>query len=372
MLFEFDLSYTVNTGSLGNTFTGSGVHLNRDVSFSLDLIDQQQNIISNDQQLIANPLVTAISFDILGPTGNIIYTGYKSGTNSRTLTITAIENESIFGNYTKDFGIRATVTNPVNSNLFVADFYAYGNIPVVSNYNIVDSTASYLQESIYDRIEVDVEFQNNLKYVNIERFDIYCATGDVIDLPVSGGRPSNNPYFLYSQNVQSVADLTKVVIKPISVVYDTEYFFKIVPYSSLGSGASIDFGPRIFRREVSGGAPAVLGANQFELFDGTGSANFTFFTGFLNTSDAVLIDSIESGLYRSLVYEAQFCDGTGYYTHTNLKLLINNTGATLSEVSVNNTGQLIFSTDQSGLFTNLYVSGVNPTGGNYKIYKTSI
>lgn len=78
-MYEFDPSFNVNTGSLNQVFSGSGVHLNRDVTFSFGLIDQQANAITSDQQLIDNPLVDSIVFDILDSGGNVIYPAYLSG-----------------------------------------------------------------------------------------------------------------------------------------------------------------------------------------------------------------------------------------------------------------------------------------------------
>jgi len=87
-MFEFDTSFTIDTGNLNQTFSGSGVHLYKDVSFSFELIDLQENTIENDYELIQNTLVDTVSFDILDYTGGLVFENYKSGTTSRSFNLT--------------------------------------------------------------------------------------------------------------------------------------------------------------------------------------------------------------------------------------------------------------------------------------------
>jgi hypothetical protein len=83
-----------------------------------------------------------------------------------------------------------------------------------------------------------------------------------------------------------------------------------------------------------------------------------------------LFDQIESGVYNTVLYTVQIKEGSNY-TSSELKLVTNGNSGALLESPITNSGQLIYSVDQIGSFTNVYVSGVTPTG-YYKIYKVSM
>jgi hypothetical protein len=372
-MFEFDTQFIVNTGILSATYTGSGVHLNRDVTFSLSLIDQQENLILSDADLIKNTIINNVCFDILDATGGTVAPNYKSGTTSRSLTLTEIENASIFGSYTKDFGVRITVSNSINNNVFRSEFYAYGNVPNISSSQVTDGNTSYLAtEQLYDQIVVDLELSNSLKYVNIQKFDIYASPYDNITLYSDPNlRSSDNPYYLYTQSIQDATEINQIIIKPVGLSYDIPYYFKIVPYSTLGSGSAIYFGPNVFARSSDSDVPTILAGNQLELFLGDEIVNTSLITGQITTvSTNHLLDSIESGVYNTILYTVQIREDSKY-TSSELKLVTNGESGVLLEAPITNSGQLIYSVDQSGSFTNVYVSGVVPTG-YYKIYKTSM
>ena len=113
-MFEFDTTFDVNTGELEASYIGSGVHLYKDVTFSFGLIDPMGNFIENDAQMIANPLINEVIFDIMDTGRNIIYPTYKSGVTSRSITITENENESISHYLWKQFTENAFNYRPYN------------------------------------------------------------------------------------------------------------------------------------------------------------------------------------------------------------------------------------------------------------------
>ncbi len=371
-MFEFDTQFIIDTGILSATYTGSGVHLNKDVTFDFSLIDQQENLILSDFDLINNTLINNISFDILDSTGKTIVPNYKSGTTSRSLTLTEIENASIFGSYTKDFGVRVTVSNSINNKLFKSEFYAYGNVPNISSSEITDGNTSYLAtEQLYDKIVVNLQLSNSLKYVNVQKFDIYASQQNNITLYSDPNlRSSDNPYYLYTQSVQDATEVNQIIIKPVGLSYDIPYYFAIVPYSTLGSGSAIYFGPNVFARSSDSDIPSIISANQLELFLGDEIVNTSLITGQITAVGNHLLDSIESGVYNTVLYTVQIKEGSTY-TSSELKLVTNGISGALLESPITNSGQLTYSVDQSGSFTNVYVLGVTPTG-YYKIYKTSM
>jgi len=376
-MYEFDTYFNLNTGDLNNVFSGSGVHLEKDVTLSFSLLDHQLNAVENDQQLIENPLINNLSFDILDISGNLVFPNYLSGGTSRSFYFSETTNRSVFGAYTKDFGVRLKISNFLDNKIFTGEFYVYGNVPSINEPECVVSDGQEPSGSdssatqVFDEIVVDLKFDNNFKYVNFERYDIYASTGDNIILYEDASiPPKTNIDFLYSQNIQNFDNLLSLRIKPFGLNYDTPYYFKIVPYSSLGSGKALSFGPKIFAKENPAIQTSIVSSNQFELFDGLESMNLDYKTGQIIGSSAYPIDFIESGLYHTLAYTVEVQQGSDF-TSSELKLVLNETGNTFVQNDINNIGQLTYSVDQSGLYYVLKVAGVDPTG-LYKIYKTSI
>jgi hypothetical protein len=266
------------------------------------------------------------------------------------------------------------ISNNVNSNIFVSEFYAYGNIPEVIDYKINDGSEDLylINEQVYEEIILDIEYANDFKYMAIERYDIYASTDSeiiVYESPLS--MVSEHEDFLYTQYTKNIDDVNEIIIKPIELEYNIPYYFKIVPWSYLGSGTHINFGPKIFAKEITGSGITLVSANQFELFAGEESVNFSLLTGLIDNSGLNVLDKNESGIASTILYTVQIQDGSGYTTSSELKLVLNDSSPTFFENTINNTGQLIFSIDQSGLYNLFNVSGVIPNA-YYKIYKTSM
>lgn len=516
-MFEFDTSFDVNTGELEASYIGSGVHLYKDVTFSFGLIDPVGNIIESDAEMIANPLINEVIFDIMDTGRNIIYPTYKSGVTSRSITITESENESIFGSYNPNFGVKVTVTNNLGTDPFTSEFYTYGNKPIISSYkvydasgfndynlsgfwkfnlipslltgfqvktestgdvsikwgddpydivpdtiyttgsgityfssglnftrsnstlvtanvsghtfssgnvikitgitNAIDFNGTYLVTNatsgqfqyntigsgyatgsgyagvtlesgayfysgiiipLYDQILINQNFQNNFNYINIEKYDIYASETslDEIILYENEKIPSSqNKYFVYSSNKEGFEDLYQLKILPIGLKYDTPYYFKIVPYSSVGSGELISFGPQIFKSAPTSGEN-IASSNQFELIHGDSSMNLDFITGLINSSGLYTIDIIERGIYNTISYTTQITDANNTVYSSELKLVDTyssaiGSGVSFSEYAISDNSNITYSIENDNSYIYLKVSGVVPNA-IYKLYKTSI
>jgi hypothetical protein len=381
-MYEFETSFNADTGNLSQVFSGSGVHLSKDVTFSFSLIDHQLNTIENDQQLIENPLINNLAFDILDSGGNVVFPNYISGGTSRSIYISESANRSIFGRYTKDFGVRVRMSNYLDDKISTGEFYVYGNVPsvdepiYVSDGNDPSGSEPSPEDKVFDEIIVNLKYKNNSKYINFERYDIYASTGDNIVLYDDPSiPPKNHADFLYSQNIQNTENLFTLNIKPFGLDYNVPYYFKVVPYSSLGSGDIISFGPKIFAKQTEQTNSIIISSNQFELFDGEESMNLTYKTGAITGGAGPYeIDRIETGLYHTLSYISEIQTGN-YFTSSELKLTLSSiTGNSVIEIPINNDGQLTYSVGSSGPYCVLYVDRVDTEDftGLYKLYKTSI
>lgn len=374
-MYEFETSFNVNTGDLSVAYTGSGVHLNRNVTLSFGILDQQANLIQNDQQLINNPLVDIIVFDILDSGGNVVYPNYLSGGTTRSITISEADNQSIFGEYIKDFGVRLRVSNTMDNSVFTGYFFVYGNVPSINGFSVSDGNISYVDgtSKVFDKILVDVKIANDLRYLSFDRYDIYASTGNSIQLYSDPNLlPRNHESFIYSSYSKNIDDIYQIDIKPVGLNYNTPYYFKIVPYSSLGSGQAISFGPHMFVADATGTELSIVRSNNFEIFYGDESMNLGFTTGAVIEEVDFVLDTIETALHKTVLYTIELNHEDDRFTSSQLKVVLDNTGAWLVEDSINNIGQLTFAIAPSGvdnLYYNLTVSG--PTG-TYKMYKTSI
>jgi hypothetical protein len=516
-MFEFDTTFNVNTGELDFTYIGSGVHLYKDVTFSFSLLDPVGNVIENDAQMIANPLINEVIFDIMDTGRNVVYPTYKSGVTSRSITITENENESIFGSYNPNFGVRVTVTNHLGTDPFVSEFYTYGNTPIISSYKvfdasgvndynlsgfwkfnlseslltgfsvktassgdvsinwgddpfdvvpdtvyttganliynfsgsnfirsnsnlvtviapdnvfnkgnvitisgildpisfngvytIIDATTGQFQYNstgtgaatgsgiadvsltagayyysgiispVYDQILVNQSFQNNFDYTNIQKYDIYASQVSLDEIVLFQNEKipsSENKNFVSSINVETFKDLYEFKILPINLEYNIPYYFKAVPYSSIGSGEAISFGPQIFKSPPVSGE-SISSSNQFELVHGDSSMNLDFITGSVDSSGLYAIDIIERGIYNTISYTTQITDKNNTVYSSEIKIVDTNnstigSGISFSEYAISDNSDVTYLVTEDPSYIYLYVSGVKPTG-IYKLYKTSI
>ena len=109
-LYEFQPSFTVDQTDLTLTSTGSGVHFNKAVTVDLGILDRISGTVSSNAELLANNYVNSISVDILNINGSSEYTNFLTDYKSNIFTFTEYDNINVFGKYTKDFGVRFTLS----------------------------------------------------------------------------------------------------------------------------------------------------------------------------------------------------------------------------------------------------------------------
>ena len=61
-MFEFPTNYTQDTGALNDYYTGSGVHLYKDVSLLFDILDPEGTVFLTDSELANSPSIKNIRF----------------------------------------------------------------------------------------------------------------------------------------------------------------------------------------------------------------------------------------------------------------------------------------------------------------------
>lgn len=139
-LYEFQPSFTVDQTDLTLTSTGSGVHLNKAVTIDLGILDRTSGSVSSNTDLLANSYVNSISVDVLDINGVVEYEDFLTNYKSNVFTFTEYDNVNVFGEYTKDFGIKITLSE--SSETYTSEFYFYGNTLEFSGIEIQDSTGT--------------------------------------------------------------------------------------------------------------------------------------------------------------------------------------------------------------------------------------
>ena len=368
-LFQFDPTFSVDTGNLNQIFTGSGVHLQKDATFFFDILDQQLNTISSDQQFLENSLISGCVFDILNIDGTTAAANFFAGKYSRSITFSELDNENVFGTYKKDFGIRCKLPNSFDGSIFTGVFLAYGNVP-----NILDIVPNYSEFSgasqATESLNVSIVLQNDLRFTQMDRYDVYASTGAgsaVNELTYLN--PTAQEGYLFSQSVVNVSNAYALTINKGALTENTPYYFTVVPYGALGSGKSFVFGPTTFVTKQTNVVLSSADVNAVNIYDGTGFNQTIYQTGKLCYGRGV-IHEFDSGVFTSVKYLVEIKDAGNIRRLSELKGVINTTGLALIQEPVNDTSSTYQLTGLVGGLCGLYVSGSNYTGATYKLQGT--
>jgi hypothetical protein len=248
-LYEFQPSFTVDQTDLTLTSTGSGVHFNKAVTVDLGILDRISGTVSSNAELLANNYVNSISVDILNINGSSEYTNFLTDYKSNIFTFTEYDNINVFGKYTKDFGVRFTLSE--SSETYTSEFYLYGNLPEFSGIQIQDSTGTtFHSSSESSKTAVNstgqtgaltsvITFNNDIAYTAFNRVDVYSSSSS------SEFASQINPNPIFSHNLTN-EPIQSFDINEGSLPSNTPVYLHYVPYANLGSGAAWTVGPYTF------------------------------------------------------------------------------------------------------------------------------
>jgi hypothetical protein len=154
---EFQAGFEYDSQDLTSLGSGSGVHTKKDVEITFNVMDRDGQILHNKESIIKSPFCNGIVFDITDENGNIVEKNFQSG-ESNKLFFTERNNELIFGNYKKDFGVIGTVID--ETSLYSPSGYVslYANNLEISGIKAVDSNGT----SDYEE-SLGVFFSGNLQ-----------------------------------------------------------------------------------------------------------------------------------------------------------------------------------------------------------------
>ena len=362
--------FNVDTGNLNQVFTGSGVHLKKDVTLFFDILDQQLNTVSSNQQFLENPLISGCVFDILNVDGTIAAANFSTGKYSRSLVFSALDNENVFGSYRKDFGVRCKLPNTFDGSIFTGEFYAYGNVP-----NILDIAPDYTEFSgaaqATELINASIVLQNDLNFTQMDRYDVYALTGSgsaVNELTYLA--PFAQEGYLFSQSASDVVNARSLTINRGALPQDVPHYFTVVPYGTLGSGSSFTFGPAAFVTVENIIVLPETNSSALNLYHGNSFGQTVYKTGrFL--SNTGILHEFSSGQFSSVKYFIEV-SGSGQRILSELRGVVNTTGFDLTKESVNDATTQYQLTGSTSGQCGLFASGSGYANYLYKLQATMI
>jgi hypothetical protein len=377
-MFEFDANY--DTGTLDGIAIGSGVHLNKDVTFYFSILDNKSNLIENTQSFRSNAFVKDATFDVLDIGGNTILPEYLTSANI-SLTFDEAENKSIFGEYQKDFGIRAKISNNFNPEIYVSEYYVYGNVPEISGIKVIDGSG-YKNYSITGSVETDesinkiqeginfnISLQNDARYIKLQKVEFYVVESETASLP-----QINLDNLIQSSNIFEFADLNNINLnKSQGIEYYTNYNFAIVPYSTLGSGKPFYIENIYFAQTPQINESTIISP----IIDTVEITKIESLTGVIPTRDKYIIDIFEKSNYKTVSYLTQIVDAYGSVTSSDLKVTISEStnqgksGIFINEYAINNDIGIEYLFENTNSYIYLSVLNVEPTGF-FRIQRTAI
>lgn len=263
-IYDFEPSFTLKTGDVGGVGIGSGIHKKKDVNIDFSFIDKKRNYINTNEEISSSRFMDSVVYDILNIDGTTQYENYLSG-KYPSISITEQENIEIFGDYQKDFGIRATVIDPLIGIGGKAEYYVYGNVLNINSVAARDisGTTSYMATSSAEQddnalnlgtepsgavaedeeaVAFQLYFDQNQNYVEPASVSVYGSTGYEFE-------PSEDN-FIDELIVSRDLNLGEFLIDKEVLEPNKNYWFKMRASSELGYGNTIKVGPhKIFKKD---------------------------------------------------------------------------------------------------------------------------
>jgi hypothetical protein len=237
--------------------------------------------------------------------------------------------------------------------------YASGFSSVVSGSDSITTSGN-----VTGSIEIEIGLENDPQYINLTHFDIYVDTNSGVE-PIFENFNKRVPIFNQSKDIS-------FELFAEDIEYDTSYYFRVVPYSSLGSGQHVVIGPHIIAPPPK--IPSTLEANLLYIREGSETGVVDLITGQINSTGNTVVDIIPVNTFRSINYITKITDSTGQISSSRLSMVITGSGVGeyyLSEYAISPNSNIVYNT--SGDLDNIYLlAQTNFSPATYKFYKTSI
>lgn len=406
-IYEFEPAFENDTTNVAFIGKGSGIHLERDVTFDFSFVDKRGVYIKTPKQMVESPYFDGVSYDIINKNGSTVKRNYLSGYLSK-FTVNENDNIKIFGTYEPNFGIRARTLDKSIGQENISEIYTYGNKLYIPEVQIQDNngstkyydtkTGAYTTGAspsgkVQDFVIIKNTFANTIKHTRPSHLDVYASTD-------SGFKP-NDSNKIATKNLTSFQEVGNIEInKSFGLDVNTDYWFALVGNSKIGSGNAVKFGPhQIFEFED---VPIQTDTNEINIQYKGSNVNNSFKTGLINaeiTGSSGIVDKLQVGnlsvvysgakflykniptdesgkwRYTSFDYSFEFKDPSDPYRNIAKNIKINATGTSYAPL---NSGMPLFQlTDlNTGVAVELGINYVESgfylvanTGHDYKSFK---
>jgi len=210
----------------------------------------------------------------------------------------------------------------------------------------------------------DVEFLNNPAYTRFKNIDVYIGT--------SAGIVESRQSFLRQIPILTQQNVLQLEIYQDDLDVNTEYYFKLVPNSELGSGNSLEIGPHKILPQPE--LPIILEGDQLILREGEEESVTDLITGQITGTGATIIDTVPTGEFAHIDYLIRINDSNSETHGSKLSVVItgdSGTGHSFGEYAISANSDIIYTidTDASNVYLKAQVDDVPAT---FKFLKTSI
>jgi hypothetical protein len=236
---------------------------------------------------------------------------------------------------------------------------------VVANLKITENGVSgFNQQIITGSIFVDLTFENDPNYIKYSHIDVFNSTESGVD-PIEENFYKRIPIFYQTQRLD-------FDIKADDIEYNVPYYFRLIPYSSLGSGQHFIIGSHIITPPPK--IPSILEANLLHIREGSETGVVDLITGQINSTGNTVVDTIPVNTFRSINYITKIKDSTNQISSSRLSVVITGSGigeSSIFEYAASPNSNIVYNT--SGDLGNIYLlAQTNFSPATYKFYKTSI
>jgi hypothetical protein len=272
---------------------------------------------------------------------------YSTGAQPATLKIEYIKNE------TETYEIPIYPGNECPAETVVA------NLKITEN-----GVTGFNQQIITGSIFVDLTFENDPNYIKYSHIDVFNSTESGVD-PIEENFYKRIPIFYQTQRLD-------FNIKADDIEYNVPYYFRLIPYSQLGSGVHIIIGPHIIIPSPK--IPSLLEAENLIINEDGDSVIVDLITGRINSSLAAVIDTVAINSFYSIEYMAKMTNSSGEVSSSQIALTITDpsgTGYSFFEYAISANSTINYSV--TGDSQNVYLKAQTDTPPvTYKLHKTSI
>lgn len=276
------------------------------------------------------------------------YTGLTTGTHTIELFYDTVDGEY----HTSDYGI-----------YFKASSFPYSG----QQSSLQKQTVSGAPQT--GSLEMTVKTFNDPNYSRIKYLEIYTDTGSNVEI--------NDDNFykrlpVFKQNREFNA---KLDIQELS--YNTEYYFKIVAYSEIGSGLAAEIGPHFIIPTPD--IEVNIFAENLYLVNDSETGDMSLITGEIPSSSSGVIDYITTGSSHVREYITKITDSSGNIQSSKLIISMASIGSidsdqvSLTEYAISNSGSATYELfyDSGNSVFELRVS-TPATPATFKALRTSI